>query len=82
LPAGPVQAGHQAGLDWVAARENDGYRRGRRLGRLRCRRPAGEDRGDVIADEISRKCRQALILTIRVAVYDIDVLALDVTSFS
>src|SRR5215467_15863031 len=27
VAAGPVQAGHQAGLDWVAARENDGYRR-------------------------------------------------------
>ena len=42
---------------------------------------AGEDRGNMITDQISRKCRQAAILSIRITIYDPDVLALNIASF-
>jgi len=61
----PVETGDEAVPDEIGRGKNNWNRRACSLGRQCGRRAAGEDRGDMITDQISRKRRQAIILTIR-----------------
>ena len=65
IAAGTVETGDEAVPDEIGRGKNNWNRRACSLGRQCGRRAAGEDRGDMITDQISRKRRQAIILTIR-----------------
>src|SRR5215468_4594661 len=54
---------------------------GRRLGYMR-RGAAGENQGDLTANETCRHLRQPVILTVGPAIIDLDVLALDIVGFA
>src|SRR5258708_214111 len=81
VAAWSVEAGNEAELDRVVAHlENNRNRRGRRLGR-EC--GSGALRSNycyLTADEIGRKCQQPVILACGPAVFDPDVLALDISA--
>ena len=64
--------------------ENDRDRRCRRLGREHGRRDGTgrDDHGHLPANQIGRQRRQPIILTVRPAVFDRDVLALDIAGFA
>ena len=82
VAARPVEAGDKAAFDRVvAAREDDRDCTGRRLGRER-RIVAARccDHGDLLSNQISGKRRQPIRLAIRPAIFDLDVLALDVAA--
>ena len=83
VAARPVEAGDEAELDRIGAeREDDGYRRGRRLGRER--RPgaaAGNNHRYLAANQIGRQRRQPIRFVVGPAVFDRDVLALDDSRF-
>jgi hypothetical protein len=61
--------------------KDDGYGGGRCLRGQRCDAVAGYDHGYAAADEIGRERRQPIILTLRLAVYDRHILALDIAGF-
>jgi hypothetical protein len=81
LPPGRAKTGDQAGLDRVSAGvEDDRDRRGRPFCRERRRVAAlGHDHVDLAIDEIGRQCEEPIIMALRPAVFDRDVLSLDVT---
>jgi hypothetical protein len=58
--------------------EDDGERRGCRLGRKRCNTGARDDHGDPSANQFGRQLRQPVVLTLRPAVFDRYGLALDI----
>ena len=81
VAAGPVQAGDKPNLDRVDRyREDDRNGRSRRLGR-QCRRSAAARRnhGHLTLNQFGRKRRQSIILALRPAIFDRDVLALDIS---
>ena len=83
IAARPAEAGDQAELDRIATEhQHDRYRRGRGLCR-QCRRKAAacDDRGHLTSDQICRQFRQSIVFIIPPAVFDGDVLALDVAGF-
>jgi hypothetical protein len=62
--------------------EHDGYRLGCRLSRPRRQQAAiGEDQGDAAVDEIGYQRGQAVILAVRPAVFDHDVLSFNKARF-
>ena len=80
IAARPGEAGDKTELDRIVAdAEDDRDRRGRRLGReRRSEVPARGDHGHLTANQIGRQRRQAIVLTLRPAVFDRHVLALDI----
>src|SRR5262249_45800341 len=58
--------------------EDLGNRRGRRFDRERRWRTHGRDHGNSLANETRRQCRQPVVVTLPPAVFDCEVLALDV----
>jgi hypothetical protein len=78
----PSQAGDEAGCDRVTdASEDDRDRRGGILrGQRRCRGD-GRDHINLAADEIRGQSGQPIVIALRPAVFDRDVLALDVAGF-
>src|ERR1700756_4763819 len=75
----PVEAGYKAKLDWVvASREYDRYRRSCRLGCQRCSVATAYDHCAAMLNQISSHSRQSIVLTLRPAIFDRYVLALDV----
>ena len=83
VAARPVKAGDEAELDRVAAHfEDDRNGRGRRLCRKRRRSAGRGNHGHLTMNQIGRHCRQPIVLVFRPAVFDRDVLALDVTGFA
>ena len=78
VAARPVEAGDEAAADRVAAdREDDRNRCGCGLGRQRRSVPLRDDHGHLPANQFGRQRRQPIELTLRPAVFDRDVLALD-----
>ncbi len=80
VAARPVEAGDEAGLHDIDARaEDDGNRRGRRLGR-RCRGPAARrNHAHAATNQIRRQSRQSVVLAVGPAVFDRHVDALDIS---
>ena len=78
------EAGDEAEPDRVFADgEDNGDRRGCRLGRERRRGTSSRgDHGDLAANQFGGQCRQPIELTLRPAVFDRHVLALDIASFA
>ena len=63
--------------------EDDRNRRGRRLCRQRRRSAAGRgNHGHLTANQIGRQRRQSIVLAVRPAIFDRDVLALDIAGFA
>src|SRR5262245_52459629 len=58
--------------------EDDGDRRSSRLGRQRRSRAGDDDDGNLSANQFVHEYRQPIVLALRPAVFDHDVLALDV----
>src|SRR5262245_30443827 len=82
VTVGPIEGGHQALLDRIgAARKDDRYRFGCRLRCVRCGRGKGADEGHLASNQLSRQRWEAIVLTIRVTIYEPDVLAFDKASF-
>ena len=83
LPPGRLRAGDEAVLDRVAAGlEHDRNGRGRRLGgKRRGRAAGGGDDGDLAAHEFCGQRGQAIVVIIRPAIIDRDVLAFGVAGF-
>src|SRR5262249_10608479 len=82
VAAWAVETRDQADLNRVdPGVEDDGNRRGRRLGRQRGRAVAGDKYGDLLANQFRRQSRQAIVLTLRPTVFDRDVLAFDKPGF-
>ena len=80
IAARPVEAGDEAELHRIAGgREDDWNRRGCRLGGQRRDGAAARvnDR-HLAANQIGRQRRQAIILTLRPAVFDADIAVLDI----
>jgi hypothetical protein len=84
LPPGRGETGHQAHRDRIAVGvENDRDRRGRLLrGEHRTFAAFGHDHVDLAADEIRRQGRQPIEVSFRPAIFDRNVLALDVAEFA
>ena len=84
VAARPVEAGDEAELDRIAAGlEHDRNRRGRRLGREAGSGAAGGgDHGNRPADQFGGQRRQPIVLALRPAVFDRDVLALGIAGFA
>jgi hypothetical protein len=79
VAVGPGQAADETEPDRVFGdHEDDGDRRGRRLGGHRRHRAHGGDDGDLSAHEVGQELRQPVVLTLGKAVDDRRVLALDV----
>ena len=79
VAARPCEAGDESKLDRVFGEdEHDGDRRGCRLGRERRSVGACDDYGDLPANQLGRQCRQSIVLTLGPAVFDRNVLALDI----
>jgi hypothetical protein len=78
-----VEPVDEAELDRIAAaREYDGDRRRRRLGRQRRRiTPARHYDGNAAVDQLGRQGGKPIVATLRPAEFDRDVLALDVAGF-
>jgi len=73
-----VEAGDEAGRDRVfGGREDDGDRRGRRLDRACCDTGGRDDHGHPPANQLGRQSGQAIVVILRPAVFDRQVLALD-----
>src|SRR5271165_5672435 len=83
VAAGPGEAGHEAGLDWVyAGFEDDRDRRGCVLcGQCRGH-TASRDQIDVAFDEVGGQYGQLIIAALCPAVLDRHVLAFDMTGFA
>jgi hypothetical protein len=83
LAAGTVETSDEAKSDRIGTYlEHDGYRLGRRLSRPRRRQAAiGEDHGDGAVDQIGYQRGQAVILAIRPAVFDHNVLSFNKPRF-
>jgi hypothetical protein len=81
--ARPVEAGDKAEFDWVGAGDkDDGNGRRRRFGReRRCYAPHRDDDGHLTSNQIGRQGGDPIILTLRPAVVDGHVPALDVAEF-
>ena len=80
VAAGPGEIGDQAGPDRITdAGEDDRDRRGSAF-RRQCRREAaaGHDHVDLAAGEVCGQCGQPIIVSLRPAVFDRDVMALDI----
>ena len=83
VAARPVQAGDEAKLDRVGAQfEDDRNSRGRRLCRERRRSAGRGNHGHLTMNQIGHHRRQPITLILRPAVFDRDVLALDVAGFA
>jgi len=84
VAARPVEAGDQADLHGVGANaEDNGNRRCRRLGRERRGGAARcHDDSHALANQLGRQRRQAIILALRPAIFDRDILTFDVTGFT
>jgi hypothetical protein len=82
VAARSVQAGDKSHQDRIEPYlEDDRNRRGCRLG-CKCRGAAGRgNHGDLSANQLRRQHRQPIVLPLRPAVFDRDVLALDITDF-
>src|SRR5262249_15937835 len=81
IDAWPIEARDQTEFDRVAAAgKNDWYRPGGRLSRQR-RTGIGEDCGNLTGDQISGKRRSSIGLLLGPAIFDRDVLTLDVAGF-
>ena len=75
----PGEVGDEAGLDWIESDgENDWYCRGGRGRAQRWIAGCGDD-SHPTADEIIYQSRQLCIVSARPAVFDRDILAVDVT---
>src|SRR5262249_40532064 len=75
------EAGDEAELDWVVANrsKHDWDGRGRALGReRRSGTSARDDHGDAASDEVSRQLRQLIRLIVGEAVFNREVLALNI----
>jgi len=84
VAAGPGKAGDQAAFDRITPAEKDD--RDRR-GRILCRQcgevtATGYDDVDPPLDQVGGQCGQPIILTLCPAVFDRDVLPLDIPSFA
>src|SRR6516165_7881038 len=83
IASGPVESCHEANLHRVVAgREHDGNRRSCRLGGVRCRFAAGYDYSALTANEIGRQRRQSPLSILCPAVFNRNVLSLNITCFS
>jgi hypothetical protein len=83
IPAGPVEARHDAGPDWVSAiDEDDGNGCRRSFGRKRRGIGVSNDQQDLATNQIGRQRRQSIILLFRPAVFDHQIPALDVACFA
>ena len=82
VAARPGEAGNKTKLDRVVADdEDDGDRRGCRLGRERRRGASGRgDHRNPSANQFGRQLRQSIVLTLSPAVFDRHVLALDIAA--
>jgi hypothetical protein len=82
VTAGAVEAVDEAPRNRVDANiEDDWNRRGCVLGSI-CRRGARRDDYSYLpANELGRQCRQSIVLATRPAIFDRDVLTLNVTGF-
>src|SRR6202451_796672 len=79
----PVEAGYYTSFDRIRAHDED-YRNGRccRFGRERRRKPAcGGDDGNLAANQIGGQRRQPIVLSVRPAVFERYVPALDESVF-
>jgi hypothetical protein len=83
VAARPSETGDEAGLDRVAAEEDDRDRRGRSF-RRQCRQGAGvgRDQIDLAADEVDGQCGHPIKATLSPAVFDRHILAHDVAGFA
>jgi hypothetical protein len=80
IAAGSVKAGDEAKLDRVAGRfEHDRNRRSCGLGRHRQRSAGRRNYADLTMNQFGRKRRQSIIFAFRPAIFDLDVLALDIS---
>ena len=77
----PVEADNQTGFDWIGtARKYDWNRSSSRHG---CRRRSvvHDKDGHLPAEQVSRQCWQAIVLPLRPAIFDRDVLVYDIAGF-
>src|SRR6266478_7983981 len=82
VATGPIEAGDEACLDGVIPGfEHDRNRGCGRLGRLRCGRAERGDYRHLTPHEIGRQLREAIILTLRPAEFDLHIAALDISEF-
>ena len=81
VAAGTVEARHKAKLDWIiSCREDHGNSRDRHR---HCRRSAGRgNHTHLAANQIGCEVRQPIVLTLRPAVLDRKVLALEIAAFT
>ena len=83
VAARPGEAGDQPVPDRIGATpEDDRDRRGRAF-RGKCTRRAGrDDQIDVAADEIGGQCGQPIVMALRPAIFDRQILSLDIAGFA
>src|SRR6516165_12223013 len=83
VAAGPIKAGHDAGLDWVCAgHEHDRNCHRCRFGReSRCYAARRGDDGHPPAYQIGRQFRQRIAFAVRPAIFDDNVTSLHVADF-
>jgi hypothetical protein len=81
IAAGPIEAGDQTQPDRIIASNKDDRngRRGRLGGESRRGTAGRDDQRDLAANQIGCQCRQAVGLTFRRAVFNLDVLTLGIT---
>jgi hypothetical protein len=83
VTAWPGEAGDQPVRDRVGPTpEDDRDRRGRTFRGKRRRRVARHDQIDLAADEVGGQCRQLIVMALRPAVFDRQILSLDVAGFA
>src|SRR6516225_2393907 len=83
LPPGLLRlATSPSAIRIARCREDDGYRGGCRFGSERCRMATGcGNHGHLSANQIGRQCRQSIVLVLRPAILDRDVVAFDIANF-
>jgi hypothetical protein len=82
VAARAAEAGDEANLHWIDSGVEDNWNCGScGLRRQRGRPIAGEDHGDLPADQVSRQRGQPIVLALRPTVFDRDVLTFDVAGF-
>jgi hypothetical protein len=78
----PGEAGDEAGLDRIASGEGDRDCRGRVLGREHRTIAGRQDQVDLAVDEVGGQGGQPIIAALRKAVFDRQILPLDVAAFA
>src|SRR5215831_16292016 len=78
LPRPTARIAHAAKLEFSSNDRSENREAGHQPGRCR----GGDQHGDTLANEVARQRRQPIVLTLREAVFDRDVLSFDVAQLS